>query len=246
MMTAMVAITQQQKSNNPIFIKLDSNNKFIDKVSGREVKKYDPSNENLVFIYKPDTNTEIRIEHGNIQYKYGEAMSFNIDEKNYIIDDGYRDILIKCGYIIKNAPSSNGIEVRNGLMNEIYETIQSNIKETGIISMEGNDNHSSIVFDTTDYTFSVYFNTISGIVNKNEKRRNNNLSIYPYDKTVDKYSSAYISIFAQKKEQGDDISGSKKYILADGFVTKLIKLLGNNYSFKSLSIKKRVYNWEGI
>ena len=114
-----------------IVVKTNSINKFIDRKTRSEIKKYDPDNPDLEFrMLMPNGSTRVTVAPG-IKISYGGHITFTVNDDTYIIDDGYRNSLYKAGYIVYNnfdtqrsGSKEQGIELRNHIMETISKAAE--------------------------------------------------------------------------------------------------------------------------
>ena len=182
-------------------VKLDKNNFFLDKITGEVLDRYDPNNENLQLNMKLKDSI-LKVDFKSIIQEYGGQISVQYLDNKYIIDDGYQDTLIKCGYIVYRNYDNERIDdisvgnfIRDNIIDNIREKLQI-IENDGSINVTGNE--TLLTIRNENYLYKFRFDTISNIVTKNYKRKDNSLIYYPFDKAMDKYGTIYVSIFAQK------------------------------------------------
>lgn len=239
-------------------IKIDNRyNYLINKITQEKIEKYDPDIENLVLVTRLEDGSVLNVESSQIHQQYGGSIYFDYLDDRYLIDDNYQDILIRSGYIVLNDydikqenNKNNGLELRNSLMQKIkvavYKIDTSNYDR--YITKLPNVNEVKIIFEKSGYKFTVYFNTVNNIVNKNQQRKLNRLPFYPFSKDMDKYGTIYVSIFCQKIEIGES---NIKYEIAENFIGDFIKILSekdkeDQFHYVPLIVKKRIVNCEGL
>lgn len=224
-------------------VKLDKNNYFLDKSTGNIVDRYDPTNKNLELILTlPDSI--LKVDASSIIQEYGGSIAIQHLDNKYIIDDGYQDIMIKCGYIVyKNYDHerinniTKGLEIRNKLIKDVRDALNKLAADKSLYSVFTKGNETIMRIYTNNYCYKFRFDSISSIVTKNYARKDNGLTYYPFDKSKDKYGTIYVSIFAKKLEASKD---NNKYDTPNNIITELIKLLGLEYHFVSMPIKGRI------
>lgn len=236
-------------------IKIDGkDNFFIDKISEQKLEKYDPDNPNLFLCVKMPDNSKLYIESFKIAANYGGQISFDYGDDKYIIDDGYQDILIRAGYIVMNEYDVNheynqeaGLKIRENIFLDLDEAL-SKMYSNGKLSYEP-AGVPMIKFESLGFKFTIYFDTISRIVNKNQQRKINKLPFYPFDKSMDKYGTIFVSVFCQRVDKS--ANNNDKYRIADELIGDIIKEMNNGndsdlYHFNMSLIRKRIVNWNGI
>ena len=219
---------------------------------GDIIMKYDSTMKDLEFHYY-NKNSKLRevIPAENIHLQFGGAIAFIKDNEKFIIDDGYRDILSGCGYLVANNYDKErimdkdvGIAVRTSIMNDILAAFDP---ETIICS---SSSRISIRGESSCYMYTINFSTTSDIVHRNEIRKENNIPVYPFDKNMDKYGTYYISIFSEKKLNVVDTKNIREHDLASIISMIMTKIndasITNAYTYHPLVIKRRIINWEGL
>lgn len=225
---------------------------MFDKTDYSLIKKYDKDNENLVLSVKMEDGSRISVKNDLIFRQYGGSLYFDYLGDRYLIDDGYQNVLIKCGYIVLDdyntrycKDKDEGGKMRDRLYTSIMKAIRTvlekylyvtgEIPEFETITVEGDN---KFAFKKGKYQFTIAINTVNGIVSKNQERKMNNLPFYPFDKTMDKYGTIYIAIFCKKL--GD--SKVLKYKVAENFISDVIKELNDSnpkheYHYASVATK---------
>ncbi len=229
-------------------VKLDKkNNYFLDKETGEMLDRYDSTNPNLQLHLKLK-DCDLNVDTSLIIQEYGGQIVFQYDGNKYIIDDGFQDTLVKCGYIVfKNFDNerindnSTGTLIRDSLVNKIRRAIASLNYNAEV---ETTANETLMTIKTDNYGFKFRFDTVGNIVTKNYRRKDNNLTYYPFDKSMDKYGTIYVSIFAEKLKY--DSNDNDKFNIPSEVIKDLLKELGLEYHYISLPIKGRVLYWQGL
>lgn len=240
-------------------VKLDKKNYFKDSLTGNKIYRYDPANNNLSLILTLDDESILTVDSSQIRQIFGGQVIVQHNNDRYIIDDGYQNVLIKAGYIvfenydIEHQPDKNiGIQLRSKIIDRIrmiadHISVKYN-KDCGINNMKYNGSETTIYIGTEedDFSYTIRFDTINNIVNKNQIRKTNSLPFYPFDKEMDKYGTIYVSVFAKKNTRLDAESGNQKYKIADGIIEEIVSLLGQLFHYISLPIKQKVLFYKGI
>ena len=237
-------------------------NYIYDKSTDKVLDKYDPNNKNLILLVSMDNESVLNVEADSIKNGYGGEISFEYQNNKYIIDDGYQDLLIRCGYIVLNnydiekiSPEEKtfGVNVRSKLQNYVYEIVSKMWSDKELdtpVQVSKSAQEIKMLFVKDGFEFTVKLDTINSIVNKNQQRKTNSLPFYPFIKDMDKYGTMYLSIFCKKLEK--DSEYTQKYRIAEDTICTLIDLLNeyaeNNdkYRFERIIVKKRINNWQGI
>ncbi len=240
-------------------VKLDTTSNYIvDKSTGEILERYDPSNKNVeLHLTLPEST--LTVDGENIIQEYGGNIIVQYNNDRYIIDDGYSNTLIKCGYLVyKNYDSKHENSMSKGkvLRNSIIDTIRELLPELSAkynaedccipstLFCDGTETRMNIGDERDHFQYMIKFNTVNSIVNKNHIRKDNSLAFYPFDKSMDRYGTIYLSVFAQKNfsKQNDP----DKYSVPDAIIRDIVSQLGVNYHYVSLPIKGRVLYWPGL
>ena len=239
-------------------VKLGQDNFITDKHTGEIVERYDPANKDVELTIKLPDSTLI-VDGTNIQQQYGGNIIVQYNNDRFIIDDGYQNTLIKCGYIVykeydykKIKNKSTGDEIRDMIIESIRALLPEisekyNKPDTCIEStLKYNGNESILILGNEEdhFTYMIKFNTVNFIVNKNHIRKDNDLPFYPFDKSMDKYGTIYVSVFAQKNFKV--VNDPDKYTLPESAIKDLVFRLGKDYHFTSLPVKNRIIYWPGL
>lgn len=247
-------------------VKVDKFNYFAkDKDSKIRIQKYDPKEyPNLVFLTRLEDHSLLIVPADKINQRCGGQISFEYGNDKYFIDDGYRDNLVRAGYIVLN-----DYDLVENHINDINLgiNIRDKIKEVAVRSLEKleenelfffndfqeqpSEIHATFMNQEKTLWYTVYINTVNSIVNKNQQRKANQLPFYPFDKKMDKYGTFYISIFCERISE-KPIDSKSKYENATEFIAKLIEQMNRSaansdqYRFSILPIKRKLINWKGI
>lgn len=235
-------------------IKLDKHeNYLIDTVTNNLLDKYDPSNKNIRLVIKLD-DSELVVDSSRINIEYGNLITVKYGDTKFIIDDGYQNILTKAGYIVYSdydevniMDKAEGVEMRSKIMDKITTTIDDLFGiycENNTMEYKESDNNEFCVSDGF-YNYWVVLDTVNGIVNKNQLRKDNSLAFYPFDKKMDKYGTIYISIFVERIAN-DLRNADNKFSVCDNIIKDIINHLGSDYHFITQQVKRRVVKARGI
>ena len=239
-------------------VKLGQDNYITDKNTGEIVERCDPSNKDVELTIKLPDSTLI-VDGENIQQQYGGNIIVQYNNDRFIIDDGYQNTMIKSGYIVfkeydckKINNKNTGDTIRDKIIDNIrallpeisekYNKPNTCIEST--IKYNGNESILTIGDEDDHFIYMIKFNTVNFIVNKNHIRKDNDLPFYPFDKSMDKYGTIYVSVFAQKNKKV--VNDPDKCTLPDAAIKELVFRLGKDYHFTSLPIKNRIIYWPGL
>lgn len=247
-------------------IKLDGKNNYIeDKSTGEILERFDESRYVKVVLTLNDSI--LTIDSSKITKQFDGQYIVQHNDDRYIIDDGYYNSLIKSGYIVFNQydtfnidPEDKefGIDLRNAIIRTLRQVlIQLNVKynfvdgyppEAFTLEYSGNKTIFKVGTNNDDYSYIFVFDTINNMVNKNQSRKENNLTFYPFKKSMDRYGTIYLSVFCQKNRKITDNSPRKKYILPDQIIKEIIKELNKSdqYHYVSNQVKRRLVYCKGI
>jgi hypothetical protein len=235
-------------------IKLDGQNSyFYNSITEEIIDKYDPDNKDLELVLTLRDSSKLYVEHDSICKIYGGQIIVQYNDDRFIIDDGYRNTLIKSGYIIyKDYDNNNVYDKDKGI--ELSKNILAAVTDAMKKTIEDEKEYDNCVIYTLDdsaeqqygivienhilgYKYTVRINTVDEIVVKNLRRKDNSLSFYPFDKKMDKYGTLYMSIFAEKINNN---TVKNKFAYADLIIKDLIMILGTDYHYTSLPIKNQI------
>lgn len=247
-------------------IKVDKVNYFADNKTKDRIPVYSEENPNLVFYMKMEDKSSLIVPRDKISLKYGGQISFDYDGDRYFVDDGYRDTLIKAGYLVFKdydnrenhiTDPEEGLALRNDIRDVIAYGL-AKVPEVPFKSLETEENWTNSEISTkfrdeqSNFEYTVIISTVNSIVNKNQQRKLNELPFYPFDKNMDKYGTFYISVFC-KKITLDKVDLRTKYDVANEYIKGLLNginskksLNGDQFHFVSLPIKRKLINWKGI
>jgi hypothetical protein len=235
--------------------------------NGKKLEKYDPDNPDLCFIYE-DSNKQITVPAEYIKLDTSGMITFNNRDVKYIIDDGYRDTLVKVGYILADNYDESCLDdiiLAEELQDRIkrqysraLEYIEKFYDDGQIILDEyGAPKTKTDVYKIrrTDHTFSITLRgwkenivacPISKVIEVNVDRKNSNQPFYPYDKDVNKYGALFLVVYAEKQKEGADCYA--RHMIPEGIIKNILKSMNDNtdgisYKFNSIDTrKKRVIN----
>lgn len=197
------------------------------------------TNMETCYFYSNDTNekSDKFIESPNLKLYYnGDIIDVNLDSRTnvivgknnngttYVVDDGYRNVLLRAGYIVyKNydeiqvVDKNDGPKIKDELIDTLYQAI-NNSYPNYIDSID--DLFNGYEIEKEGYKFSIFLYHNVDIVKKNQERKINGLQFYPFDKRMDNYGTLYIMIYAQRITNQEP--QSKANILVDNALTNII------------------------
>ena len=164
------------------------------------------------------------------------------DENNtYIIDDGYRNSMIRAGYLVYKdydqthiTDKAEGNVVHEKLLDSISNVLFDYNGNTGAVSTDGKVESFYVKKEGYAFTISIYDNI--SIVKINEERKINGLQFYPFDKNMDNYGTVYITIHCQRYEETD----VKNTMIADSILQYIIENT-TDIKYISMDIKQPLY-----
>ena len=242
--------------------------KFIDS-QGNIINKYDEFNDDLSLLFE-DNNKQMIIPAEDIYLDQSGNICFEIQDTKYIIDDGYRNMLVKAGYIIAEGYDKEKLEnditgsedllvkIRTDFCNALekierhYEDGQMVLDENGTMKTK----KELYAISRSDHSFSITTRgwkenlvgcPISKMISINMDRKMNKQSYYPYDKDIDKYSALFIAVYGEK--QKEDAESSARFKIPEGIIRQILKIMNEdqtnkdiNYIFKCIEVRRRVIN----
>lgn len=209
---------------------------FVNKDGSKPAcQKFDGKHKLLVQF--DDSTLEVPEE--KISEGYGNIISFQYNDTNYIVDDGYRNSLVRSGYFISKDYGVN----KSRLTLPVQKCEQINrdlIAELKYVLENDYEVH------TFGYKITVNLFSISQLVNCNQRRKHNNLAFYPFESKLDKWMNIYYAVYLEREE----VRSARKDALdeADKIIGKLQKYWElkdkGNYVLPMI-IKKKVVFLEG-
>ena len=247
-------------------IKLDGKDNYLmDNNTGEIVYKYDDDRDLRLVLTLDDS--VLNISKQKISRQFDGQIIVQHNDDRYMIDDGYYNILIKSGYIVFNIydeitvdPDHKdfGITLRDSIIKAVRKVIIELNREYNFVDgkapsipkLEYSGNKTTLIVDSenSEYSYMFVFDTINNMVNKNQGRKENDLTFYPFKKTMDRYGTLYLSVFCQKNKHIENNTPRKKYIIPDMIIKELIKKLNENdqYHYVSNQVKRRVVYCKGL
>lgn len=148
--------------------------------------------------------------------------------------------MIKAGYVYKNEYTGRyqfnaeiGVKERQSIIGEIEKSLNLIYLEEALhTDILRRGNNLTYEIELLDQTLCVNFDTINSIVTQNKDRKIMSLPFYPYDKTMDKYNSIYVSLVTNHRT--DDTVDLFEQVL--GRVMTDLNLYEFKYGYKSLPI----------
>lgn len=247
-------------------IKLDGkDNYLVDNTTGEVVYRYEEDKDLRLVLTLDDSI--LNIDKSKISKQFDGQYIVQHNDDRYIINDGYYNTLIKAGYIvfahydemtIDPIHKDFGIQLRDAIIKTIRNTMMDlnrkynfvDGKAPAIPKLEFSGNRTILQIDSEngDYSYMFVVDTINNMVNKNQGRKENNLTFYPFKKTMDRYGTMYLSVYCQKNKHIEDNSPRKKYIVPDNIIRDLIKRLNevDSYHYVSNQVQRRVVYCKGL
>lgn len=230
-------------------IRLGQGNYLTDKKTGETLERYNPDNKDVELTIKLEDSI-LKVDGSKIQDCYGGITIVQHNNNRYIIDDGFQNTLIKCGYIVykdydtKHIIDKNeGLSVRDSILTSVSKIVNT-IEDCEVTTDDENQIMISIGDESDHYSYTIRFTTVNFIVNKNHIRKDNDLCFYPFDKNMDKFGTIYVSVFAQKNFK--KFNEPDKYSVPDNIIRKIIMELGCDYHYISLPVRGRVLYQPGL
>ena len=145
---------------------------------------------------------------------------------------------IKMGYIYNKEYVGSfqydpieGKQQRKEMLDRLESSILSGLKDTRYKLLK-RGNNITVVFNIGNQIIVINFDTINSIVNKNKDRMICGKSYFPFDRSMDKYNSIYVSVEATNSTEDTSI-----------FVDAILKLIltcmnkiESIYQFKTMGI----------
>lgn len=201
------------------------------------------TNQDSCYFYDSDTNTQSRkfIESPNLSLIFIDneerkeldnvyldprtnvIVGRDVNGTTYVIDDGYRNSMIRAGYLVyknydelKINDRNEGAKIHDELVYLVSQAIKKAFPtiERNVIGFSEN---YTLIDDGYRFTIGIYSNI--DIVKKNQERKINGLQFYPFDKRMDNYGTLYITIHCQRIEENNE---NKSTVIADNILKSII------------------------
>ena len=202
------------------------------------------------FIYSPDLSLiyyndegEQKLDNVHIDPRTNVIVAKD-NNSTYIIDDGYRNSMIRAGYLVFKDYDQIHIndKVEGNIIHEnLIESITTALSSYNgeVLSYTENSSFGTseafyINKDGYKFTITIYDNI--NIVKINEERKINGLQFYPFDKNMDNYGTVYISIHCIKIDETE----SKNTVVADSILKHIIDNT-EDIKYVSMEIKQPLY-----
>lgn len=179
------------------------------------------------FIESPDTSLFYNdtIIDVNLDTRTNVIVGKDSNGSTYVIDDGYRNMLLRAGYIVyKNydeiqvTDKNDGPRIHDELISILHEAIRKSFPDLDITI---DDLFNGYELEKDGYKFTILLNHNVDIVKKNQERKINGLQFYPFDKRMDNYGTLYIMIYCQKIADQES-SAKSNIILVDNMLASII------------------------
>jgi len=200
-------------------------------------KKYIESPE-LSLIYN-DNGIEKKINNVYLDSRTNVIVGKDTNGSTFVIDDGYRNSMIRAGYFVyKNYDEQKIIDRDEG--NKIHDNILSIIRygiEKAFPEIMTKYDSDIYELDEDGYRFTIGIYSNIDIVKKNQERKINGLQFYPFDKRMDNYGTLYITIYCQRLEENNK---NKNTVIADYILKNIIENT-NDIKFVIMDINNPLY-----
>lgn len=229
------------------------NNFFINE-DGSISMQYDPYF-NTCFMMYCGEGPKIKISMDKISIQNGGQIVFKFDNQKYIIDDGYRNRLIMAGYLdLPNIEEPEKDRDKQKLRNAIIDLFKSR----GIGDMEFTPNSVYVKSLTQGYEISLEIETLNKMIERNIKRTELSLPMYPTERGYSKVTSLYFRLYAKRC----DAKSSKNYEELHNICNKMLRSIvcSNKFNWneifqltgqinlkfqpKELHIRRTILKWE--
>lgn len=218
------------------------------------------NNSNCYFYYNDTKEKSDKfIDSPNVSLYYNDKIINNVHLDNrtnvivakdndgitYVVDDGYRDILIKVGYVVyKNYDEIQVTDISegNGIRNNLIETLSNAVSDSYNdlnISIDEIFNNDGYEFDRDGYHFTILLYTNRDIVKRNQERKINSLQFFPFDKKMDNFGTLYVAVYCQKIVKDDP--EIKSNIIIDNIFANIIKNGNGNIKFVMMEYGNPLY-----
>lgn len=175
---------------------------------------------------------------------YG-GLIVSTDDSNLLVDDPYITKLYKAGYIVfknydkerSDFPASFTDNMYTEYSNALYNALDA------LSSHAPSWGGANEIWLQNDKDFIIFrLNRVVDIVEMNKKRKDNDLTFYPFNKDMDKNATLYLSVFFKRKK----IEASYPKSMVDGVIKESLITMGSDYHFSSMPVRGMVAKWDGI
>lgn len=211
-----------------------------------KLEKYNPNNPNIRLHFEDDDyNMELGAD--DIHIDICGNIYFELNDIKYIIDDGYRFVMVRAGYIVREQYDNKKRRIEDKEVGKMIK--ESIIKDLHILDEFGEvtDVNDETFYQNflDDFIYKISYTSVDNLVNINKTRKINKQPFYPFDKTMDKYGTYFICIYAERINGYTD--EQSKYDKADSYISDIIKHLNKQhdtykYHYRPVYIKKRIIN----
>lgn len=214
---------------------------FYNNDTGEKSKRYiDSPNLSFIYLYNGE---EKKLDGVHIDPRTNVIIGKD-NSSTFIIDDGYRNSMIRAGYLVYRDYDKNHITDKTE-GNILHEKILESVSD---VLFDYCDNGNNPMVSFTDgksedfylkkdgYKFNVTIYDNIEIVKINEERKINGLQFYPFDKNMDNYGTLYITIHCQRYEDTD----VKNTVIADSILKYIIDNT-EDIRYISMDIKQPLY-----
>ena len=175
---------------------------------------------------------------------YG-GLIVSTDDSNLLVDDPYITKLYKAGYIVFKNYDKERSDFGSDFTDDMYQTYSNALYEAADTSSShapawGGANEIWLENESDFIIFRL--NRVIDIVEMNKKRKDNDLTFYPFNKDMDKNATLYLSVFFKRKKK--DASYPKAVV--DAIIKESLITMGADYHFSSMPVRGMVAKWDGI
>lgn len=194
-------------------IKIQDNNYFFDPSNPGE-KKY-KYKQGMHLLY----NDEEFVPYIDTKNKFAQ---FNYNGEIYIIEDPYANSLIRAGYVVLDnydhefiTNPEEGYKVHDDLISILKKSLE------GYKVIDDTPSRISFEIEKENFIFTICISSVNEIVRRNQERKINNQQYFPFNKSMDKYGTVYIGIYAYQTDEPPKNS-SEKFNIADEILQVII------------------------
>lgn len=201
---------------------------------------------NRLSMYRPNCKVFFKDKiYDSVSMAYGGQIVLSAEKEKYIINDGFRNELVKAGYIILDdydkrkfdGSQKDGDALRDRILVQVQDCL-------AMYNQPDNCSESESWTESDSYHYTLKVDTVEDIVKFNHVRKDNGLTYYPFHRDMDKYGTVYLSIFAIKQTVGEPTENKSAF--ADGLIRDIMLELGSSYHYISCPIKGMVIRWDNI
>lgn len=198
----------------------------------------------VVDKFEPGCSLEYEGKLVPLTRTYG-GLIVSTDDSNLLVDDPYITKLYKAGYIVYKNYDKERSDFPASFTDKMYQKYSDALYSAADLATShapqwGGANE---IWLQNENDFVIFrLNRVIDIVEMNKKRKDNDLTFYPFNKDMDKNATLYLSVFYKRKKK----NATYPKALVDSTIKESLIMIGADYHFSSMPVRGMVAKWEGI